>query len=197
MKQFQRSRHWVKHKEMTQRVACFTGRFQPFHNQHLEVLSALSHKFDRIIIGVTNPDVTNLQEHSASQHRHTNDANPFSYESRVSIIKDSIAGSSDLFATEIEIIRFDLTTPKSWQVPAGTVFALRIFSPWEASKLELFTDKGFETLELPAPQNKLSASDIRASLAANENNWESLVAHGAISTIRNEWNSTAVVKASA
>ena len=49
---------------MTQRVACFTGRFQPFHNQHLEVLSALSHEFDRIIIGVTNPDLDNLQEHA-------------------------------------------------------------------------------------------------------------------------------------
>jgi cytidyltransferase-like protein len=110
MKQFQRSRHWVKHQTMTQRVACFTGRFQPFHNQHLEVLSALSHKFDRIIIGVTNPDVTNLQEHIASQHRHTDNANPFSFESRVKIIKDSIARNSELMSVEIEIIRFDLTT---------------------------------------------------------------------------------------
>jgi nicotinamide-nucleotide adenylyltransferase len=182
---------------MTQRVACFTGRFQPFHNQHLEVLSALSHKFDRIIIGVTNPDVTNLQEHSASQHRHTDAANPFSYESRVSIINHSIAGSSELTSVEIEIIQFDLTSPESWQVPASTVFALRIFSPWEASKLALFSDLGFETLELPAPESKLSASDIRASLAANGNTWESLVAPDAISTIRNEWNSAASVKASA
>jgi nicotinamide mononucleotide adenylyltransferase len=163
----------------------------------MEVLSALSHKFDQVIIGVTNPDVNNLEEHSASQHRHTDAANPFSYESRVKIIKDSIARSSDLFVTEIEIIPFDLTQPSSWAVPAETVFALRIFSPWEASKSALFSEQGFETLELPAPENKLSASDIRASLAANENNWESLVAHGAISTIRNEWNSTAVVKASA
>ena len=182
---------------MTQRVACFTGRFQPFHNQHLEVLSALSQKFDRIIIGVTNPDVTNLLEHSASKHRHTDDANPFSYESRVSIINDSIAGRSELSPVKIEIIRFDLTSPKSWQIPAGTVFALRIFSPWEASKSELFSEQGFETLELPAPEIKLSASEIRESLVANENTWESLVVPGAISTIQNEWNSTAAVKASA
>lgn len=182
---------------MTQRVACFTGRFQPFHNQHLEVLTALSHKFDRIIIGVTNPDVTNLQEHSASQHRHTDVANPFSYESRVNIIEDSIAGISELISVEIEIIRFDLTAPESWQVPANTVFALRIFSPWEASKLALFSDLDFEVLELTAPESKLSASDIRASLAANDNTWESLVAPEAISTIRNEWNTTAAVKASA
>jgi nicotinamide-nucleotide adenylyltransferase len=182
---------------MTQRVACFTGRFQPFHNQHLEVLSALSHKFDRIIIGVTNPDVANLQEHSASQHRHTDAANPFSYESRVNIINNSIAGNADLATIEIGIIRFDLTTPDSWQVPAETVFALRIFSPWEASKLALFSGQGFETFELPAPAIKLSASDIRQSLADDDNIWETSVAPGAISTIRNEWNSAAVMKASA
>jgi nicotinamide-nucleotide adenylyltransferase len=174
---------------MTQRVACFTGRFQPFHNQHLEVLTALSHKFDCIIIGVTNPDLNNLQEHGASQHRHTGDANPFSYESRVKIIKDSIANLPELIATEIEIIAFDLTDPASWQVPTQTVFALRIFTPWEASKLTLFSDLGFETLELPAPTVKLSASDIRKSLGSNESYWHSLVSPGAISTIQQEWDS--------
>jgi nicotinamide-nucleotide adenylyltransferase len=182
---------------MTQRVACFTGRFQPFHNQHLEVLSALGHKFDRIIIGITNPDISNLQEHSASIHRHTDVANPFSFESRVKIIKDSIAGNADLATIEIGIIRFDLTTPDSWQVPAETVFALRIFSPWEASKLSLFTDQGFETLELPAPKTKLSASDIRQSLTAGDNTWKSRVAPDAIASIQKEWDQVVSLKVSA
>jgi nicotinamide-nucleotide adenylyltransferase len=181
---------------MTQRVACFTGRFQPFHNQHLEVLTALSHKFDRIIIGITNPDLNNLQEHTASQHRHTDDANPFSYESRVKIIKDSIANRPELSTVRIEIIKFDLTDPASWQVPAETVFVLRIFSPWEASKSDLFTGQGFEVLELPAPAAKLSASDIREALTTNDSIWKSHVASGAVSTIQQEWDN-ATVKVSA
>ena len=181
---------------MTQRVACFTGRFQPFHNQHMEVLSALSQKFDRIIIGVTNPNLNNLQQHAASQHRHTDVANPFSYESRVQIIKDSISELTDLNNVEIEIIPFDLTQPDSWAVPAETVFALRIFSAWEASKLDLFTGQGFEVLELPAPATKVSASDIREALTTNDSTWHSLVAPGAISTIQQEWdNATSKVSA--
>jgi len=184
---------------MTQRVACFTGRFQPFHNQHLEVLSALSHSFERIIIGVTNPDLSNLQAHSASAHRHTDGANPFSFEARVEIIENSISGiqKSDLSNVQIDIVPFDLTTPDSCQVPADTVFAVRIFSPWEASKLLLFTDQGFETLQLPAPDCKLSASDIRLSLIANDNNWESLVAAEAIDTIQTQWSLTTSAKVSA
>ena len=181
---------------MTQRVACFTGRFQPFHNQHLEVLSALSHEFDRIIIGVTNPDIENLSDHVASLHRHTDAANPFPYESRVQIIKDSISELTDLKNVEIEIIPFDLTQPDSWTVPAETVFALRIFSVWEASKLDLFTGQGFEVLELPAPATKISASDIRETLTTNDSTWHSHVAPGAISTIQQEWdNATSKVSA--
>jgi nicotinamide-nucleotide adenylyltransferase len=154
----------------------------------MEVLSALSHEFDRIIIGVTNPDIENLSEHAASLHRHTDAANPFSYESRVQIIKGSISELTDLDNVEIEIIPFDLTQPDSWAVPAETVFALRIFSVWEASKLDLFTGQGFEVLELPAPATKLSASDIRETLTTNDSTWHSHVAPGAISTIQQEWN---------
>lgn len=181
---------------MTQRVACFTGRFQPFHRQHLEVLSTLSHNFGRIIIGVTNPDLNNLQEHAASQHRHTDDANPFSYESRVQIINASISEQPELNRVEIEIIPFDLTQPDTWAVPTETVFALRIFSTWEASKLDLFTGQGFEVNELPAPVTKLSASDIREALATNNSTWHSLVTPGAVSTIQQEWdNETSKVSA--
>ena len=162
----------------------------------MEVLSALSQKFDRIIIGITNPDIENLFEHAASMHRHTDVANPFSYESRVQIIKDSISELPELGSIEIEIIPFDLTQPDSWAVPAETVFALRIFSAWEASKLDLFTGQGFEVLELPAPATKVSASDIREALTTNDSTWHSLVAPGAISTIQQEWdNATSKVSA--
>jgi len=182
---------------MTQRVACFTGRFQPFHLQHLEVLSALSHNFDLLIIGVTNPDLSDLQEHNASLHRHTDKANPFSYESRVKIIQDSLTGLAQTELIEFEIIPFDLTAPESWKVPAETVFAVRIFSPWEKSKLALFSDQSFETLELPAPSKKLSASDIRQSLAANDSTWKSFVAADAIDTIQTQWNHAMATKVGA
>jgi nicotinamide-nucleotide adenylyltransferase len=162
----------------------------------MEVLSALSQKFNRIIIGITNPDIENLFEHAASMHRHTDVANPFSYESRVQIIKDSISELPELDSIEIEIIPFDLTQPDSWAVPAETVFALRIFSAWEASKLDLFTGQGFEVLELPAPVTKVSASDIREALTTDDSTWHSLVAPGAISTIQQEWdNATSKVSA--
>ena len=184
---------------MTPRVACFTGRFQPFHNQHLEVIIGLSEEFNKIIIGVTNPDLTDLQAHVASQHRHTASANPFSLDSRIRIIEDSLAHlrESTLKDIEISIEPFDLAATDSWSVPTGTVFALRIFSVWEESKLNLFADRGFETLELPAPKEKLSASEIRRSLHAGDSNWENWVAPGSMKIIRDEWEQHLLTKMSA
>jgi nicotinamide mononucleotide adenylyltransferase len=98
---------------------------------------------------------------------------------------------------QVDIVPFDLANPDSWNVPSQTVFAVRIFSPWEASKLTLFTDQGFETLQLPAPDSKLSASDIRLSLIANDNNWQSLVAPSAIETIQAKWDRITSTKVSA
>ena len=154
---------------------------------------------ERIIIGVTNPDLKNLQEHGASAHRHTDAANPFAYEARVKIIKESLAAlpKPETHNIEIDVIPFDLTRPESWNIPEETVFAVRIFSPWEASKLSLFTDQGFQTLELPAPASKLSASDIRLSLAANDSAWKSLVLPEATVTIKKEWDLVTSLKASA
>lgn len=161
------------------------------------MLCALSREFDQIIIGVTNPDIENLQAHSASQHRHTDEANPFSYESRVKIIQESIANQVSLNHVEIEIVPFDLTDASAWPVPAEAVFALRIFSPWEVSKLDLFASQGFEVLELPAPASKLSASDIRHALVLNDLTWHSHVSPNAIATIQQEWNQSAFIKVSA
>jgi hypothetical protein len=98
---------------------------------------------------------------------------------------------------EFEIIPFDLTEPGSWSVPAESVFAVRIFSPWEATKLSLFTDQGFEILELRAPPAKLSASDIRHSLSLADSEWKSLVAPSAINVIQAEWDYSNSTKVSA
>lgn len=165
----------------------------------MEVVSALSQKFERIIIAVTNPDLANLQAHTASSHRHTDGANPFSYEARVQIIEESIASvrKPDASTVQIEIVPFDLTDPGSWQVPADTVFALRIFSPWEASKLSLFSEQGFATLQLQAPRTKLSASDIRQSLLTSDSTWKSSVVPGAIDTIQTQWDQLTSLNVSA
>ena len=168
---------------MNSGAVCFTGRFQPFHKQHFEVVEAVSKDYSRIIIGITNPDLTKLNQHAESSHRHTDAANPFDFAARREIV---LASLRDL--REVEVIPFDLETPKSWQVPTDTTFVIRIFSAWELSKQELFESNGFRTDLLDPPAQKLSASSIRDQLMAGNTAWQEHVCPSAIETISVAWN---------
>ena len=168
---------------MNSGAVCFTGRFQPFHKQHFEVVEAVSKDYSRIIIGITNPDLTKLNQHAESSHRHTDNANPFDYAARREIV---LASLRDL--PELEVIPFDLETPKSWQVPADTTFVIRIFSAWELSKQELFESNGFRAELLDPPPQKLSASSIRDQLMAGNTAWQEQVCPSAIEAILVAWN---------
>lgn len=168
---------------MNSGAVCFTGRFQPFHKQHFEVVEAVSKDYSRIIIGITNPDLTKLNQHAESSHRHTDAANPFDFAARREIV---LASLRDL--REVEVIPFDLETPKSWQVPTDTTFVIRIFSAWELSKKELFESNGFRTELLDPPAQKLSASSIRDQLMAGNTAWQEHVCQSAIEAISVAWN---------
>lgn len=171
---------------MNSGAVCFTGRFQPFHRQHFEVVELISKDYAHIIIGITNPDLSNLNQHAESPHRHTDASNPFNFEVRREIVRASLR---DL--PEIEVIPFDLETPKSWQVPAETTFAIRIFSSWELSKQKLFESNGYRTELLDPPARKLSASSIRDQLMAGDTAWQKQVCPSAIDEIGYAWNRSA------
>jgi nicotinamide-nucleotide adenylyltransferase len=170
-------------------AVCFTGRFQPFHKQHLEVVEAIRDDYAHVIIGITNPDLTKLSEHVESSHRHTDQSNPFDFETRREIV---LASLGDL--TDIEIIPLDLETPDSWQVPSETTFALRIFSPWELSKQVLFELNGYATQLIAPPENKLSASSIREQLASGDISWQEQVCPGAFEQILTAWNNAVALR---
>lgn len=168
---------------MNSGAVCFTGRFQPFHKQHFDVVQTISNDYAHVIIGITNPDLSNLDQHAESSHRHTDAANPFNFEARREIVLASLPDLPD-----IEIIPFDLETPKSWQVPVRTTFAIRIFSSWELSKQKLFESHGYRTELLDPPAQKLSASSIRDQLMAGNTSWHKQVCPSAIAEIGYAWN---------
>ena len=172
---------------MNSGAVCFTGRFQPFHKQHFEVVEAVSKDYSRVIIGITNPDLTKLNQHAESSHRHTDAANPFDFAARREIV---LASLRDL--PEVAVIPFDLETPKSWQVKSDTTFVIRIFSAWELSKKELFESNGFRTVILDPPVQKLSASSIRDQLMAGNTAWQEQVCPSAIEAILFAWDQCVV-----
>ena len=151
------------------------------------MVEEIRQNFEQVIIGITNPDLEKLNAHADSAHRHTDHANPFDFDARKKIVLASIGQFSN-----IAVIPFDLDSPQSWQVPADTTFAIRIFSPWETSKKELFASNGYSTVLLTPPREKLSASSIREQLLVGDERWKEQVRPNAIAEISRAWQNSSV-----
>jgi cytidyltransferase-like protein len=68
---------------------CVHGRFQPFHSGHLEYALLAKKRCRRLLIGVTNPDLTWFMPEAANANRHTAESNPFTYFERALMLRDS------------------------------------------------------------------------------------------------------------
>lgn len=159
---------------------CVTGRFQPCHRQHLELLRyALAHG-QRLIVGITNPEPAGRVAHPASPHRHLASANPLSYAQRASLVTAALrlSGVAD---GQFDVVPFPLDEPGRWHglLPPGTRQLVRVFSDWEREKVRRFTSAGLPVIVLEGdPCQRLSASDIRERIGRGQT-WQDDVPDGA------------------
>jgi nicotinamide-nucleotide adenylyltransferase len=142
-----------------------TGRFQPVHEQHLELFEIALRDADHLVIAITNPDPGARHEEPTSAHRHHLSANPFTYFERVQLLGAALAGRGLTRLTTI--VPFDLTRSEHWPeyVPLRTRHLVRAYSPWERHKAQMLATGGYQvTLIEGDPERRLSSSDIRARI---------------------------------
>ena len=155
---------------------CVTGRFQPIHEQHLELFDIALTECKHLIVAVTNPDTGARHEEPTSNHRHTDSANPFTYFERVQLIQAVIQHRG---LTEcVTIVPFNLTRADLWPqyVPLSARQFVRAFSEWERQKALWLEQAGYALTLLDGdPSTRLSSSDIRASMRAGDDRWRRLV----------------------
>lgn len=150
---------------MTIPLGCVTGRFQPVHDQHLELFTIALRECAHVIVAVTNPDEGARHEEATSAHRHTAAANPFTYYERVRMLSAALQGAGILARTTI--VPFDLTRPQVWPeyVPLDARQFVRAYDGWERQKARSLRTGGYQVSVLEGdPAAKRSASDIRALL---------------------------------
>jgi nicotinamide-nucleotide adenylyltransferase len=156
-----------------------TGRFQPVHEQHLELFEIALRDADHLIIAVTNPDPGARREEPTSTHRHRADANPFTYYERARMLEAALAARG--LTGRTTVVPFDLTRPATWvdYVPRPARQVVRAYSAWERHKAELLADAGYPVTVIEGdPATKLSATDIRARLGGDPSTWADLVPAG-------------------
>ena len=155
------------------------GRFQPFHNGHLEYLRGAAERSDEVFVGITNPDPARIKPEDADPVRHLPESNPFTYTERLLMVK-AAATDLGLELERIHVIPFPVNEPELWAayVPEGVTQYLRLFSDWGGMKLERLRAAGYEVVVLDeGAEKEISGADVREALRSG-GNWESLVPAG-------------------
>ena len=158
------------------------GRFQPFHNGHLEYLRGAAVRSDEIFVGITNPDPWRVKEEPSDPLRHLPESNPFTYVERLLMI-EAVAADEGIDA---HVIPFPVNEPELWPayVPPAVTQYLRLFSDWGGTKLERLRLAGYDVVVLDeGTEKEISGADVRAAMRTGDD-WESLVPPGVARVIR-------------
>jgi nicotinamide-nucleotide adenylyltransferase len=134
------------------------GRFQPFHNGHLEYLRGAAARCDEIFVGITNPDPERIKPESADPLRHLPESNPYTYVERLLMV-EAAAADAGIAAERLHVIPFPVNEPE-----------LR-----EAGYEVVVLDEGAE--------KELSGADVREALRSG-GDWEALVPPGVADVLR-------------
>ena len=161
------------------------GRFQPFHNGHLEYLRGAAARSDVVFVGITNPDPARIKEEPSDPLRHLPESNPYTYAERLLMVK-AAARDLGLDLELVHVIPFPVNEPELWPayVPEGVTQYIRLFSDWGGMKLDRLRKAGYEVVVLDeGAEKEVSGADVRAAMRAGDD-WESLVPPGVARVIR-------------
>ena len=152
------------------------GRFQPFHNGHLEYLRGAAERSDEVFVGITNPDPSHVKPEASDPVRHLPESNPYTYAERMLMVK-AAAADAGLAGERLHVIPFPVNTPEVWDsyVPRDVVQYIRLFSDWGGTKLDRLRSAGFQVVVLDeGAEKELSGADVRAAIREGRD-WEQLV----------------------
>lgn len=150
------------------------GRFQPFHNGHLEYLAGAAGRCRTLFVGITNPDRLRTRPEADDPLRHLPESNPFRYTERLLMVT---AAAEEAGIGPVHVIPFPITEPELWDdyLPPDAVHFLRLFSGWGSAKRDRLEGRGHRTEVLPAPGGKAVSGEEVRRVARAGGEWRSLV----------------------
>jgi nicotinamide-nucleotide adenylyltransferase len=151
------------------------GRFQPFHNGHLEYVRAALERCDLLFVGITNPDPAQTTFEPTDPERHLPRANPFTFFERLMMIQAALRETS-IPLDRVQIVPFPVHDRARWlhYVPKDATHFRVLLSAWDAEKVRALQAQGLKVEVLPFTVKGVTASMVRARMAGGQN-WRELV----------------------
>lgn len=164
------------------------GRFQPFTIGHMEYLKHVLNYVDRLVIGITNPEINRLQSNMNDDHRHLKSANPYTFYQRMRMIEESVKLDIEINDryNDISIIPFYVEDIKLWDgylPPTSYVQYINLFDSWDIFKKDAFEKYGYKTVDIGLPRI-ISATKVRQYMNEKNSKWIEMVPEGTRNIIK-------------
>jgi nicotinamide-nucleotide adenylyltransferase/phosphinothricin biosynthesis protein PhpF len=153
------------------------GRFQPLHLGHLEYLEAARAVSDRLVIGITKPDLQDVVPCPQDPGRALVENNPFTYFERHELIRRAAAGSGwDL--SEHCIVPAPIDVPQRLiqylPPPQSGHVLVTVYDAWGDEKSKRLEQLGYQVTVLyrrTMADRLTTGTEIRRLLRAGNPSW--------------------------
>ena len=170
-------------------VGSVHGRFQPFHNGHLDYVLQAFDQADFLWVGLTQVFQPSAPPGS-SEKRQLRTSNPLTFRERSELVEAALV-AADVDRSRFRITPFPIETPDRLHefVPPDSVCFTTLVNEWNDEKVRRLNEHGFctEILGLSMPDNMrvTSGTEIRRLIRASDPSWARFVPQAVAEIIEN------------
>jgi nicotinamide mononucleotide adenylyltransferase len=152
------------------------GRFQPFHNEHLEYVLAAQSLCDFLWIGITKYDVTSADLNPLGAVRERPENNPLTFFERVHIIRESLIDAG-VPGAAFGFVPFPIETPRRLHsfMATSVLCYTTICEQWNRDKIDVLKAHGYNVCVLWERAKKVTGAAVRNDIIEGGSAWRSLV----------------------
>jgi cytidyltransferase-like protein len=162
------------------------GRFQPFHNGHLEYVLAAAAQCEFLWIGITQPEIRHLSAGGVNaSHRFQPADNPLTYWERATVIRASLL-EAGINLEKVGIVPFPIEDPEILQdyVPTSAVAFTTIYEEWNREKIDLLARHGYAVSVLwERDEKSVSGGEVRSLMRSGDSRWREMVSMAAAKSL--------------
>ena len=152
------------------------GRFQLFHNDHLNYALLAKAQCKKLIVGITSPENAALIREEIDPHRSEAASNPFTYYERFNMVKAALL-EAGIPREDFEIVPYPIERPEILYnyVPLSATSFFTIYDDWGYEKLHRLGELGYGTYVLFDKREKaMCSTEIRQKIFNGED-WSKMV----------------------
>lgn len=163
------------------------GRFQPFHNGHLQYFRWAQAIYENVFVGITQIYGSSEDAFPGAPHRGEANNNPLSYFERAQLIEATLVWEG-VDISSFRIIPFPIEDGDRLRffLPISIPCCTTIHSEWNEHKVRVLRDLGYTVKILSDDEScvpRTSGSQIRDMIKAKDARWRLYVPKGGVNYI--------------